>query len=85
MPEFSSTGANNFSVTLFADGQVNFDYGSVTATDGLIGATPGNGAVSMPVDFSAVGGGDVVDSLVELFGFGNPYDLGNPDSLTFTQ
>jgi hypothetical protein len=84
VPEFFSTGANNFSVTLYSSGQVDFDYGSVTATDGLIGATPGNGAASMPVDLSAVGGGDVVDSLVELFGFGNPYDLGNPDSLTFT-
>ena len=84
VPEFFSTGANNFSVTLHADGQVDFDYGSVTATDGLIGATPGNGAVAMPVDLSAVGGGLVSDSLVELFGFGNPYDLGNPDSLTFT-
>lgn len=85
VPEFFIGGANNFSVTLYADGQVNFDYGSVTATDGLIGATPGNGALSTPVDFSVVGGGDVVDSLVELFGFGNPYDLGDPDSLTFTQ
>ena len=85
VPEFSATGANNFSVTLYPDGPVEFDYGSVTATDGLIGATPGNGAVSTPVDLSNVGGGDVIDSLVELFGFGNPYDLGNPDSLTFSQ
>jgi hypothetical protein len=85
VPEFLATGANNFSVTLYSDGPVEFDYGSVTATDGLIGATPGGGALSTPVDLSAVGGGDVIDSLVELFGFGNPYDLGNPDSLTFTQ
>ena len=85
VPEFFTTGANNFSVTLHADGQVDFDYGSVTATDGLIGATPGNGALSMSVDLSVLGGGDVSDSLVELFGFGNPYDLGNPDSLTFSQ
>ncbi|MGB5411885.1 MAG: hypothetical protein WBN09_10180 [Woeseiaceae bacterium] len=73
VPEFSGTGANNFSVTPHSDGQVDFDYGSVTATDGLVGVTPGNGATSMPVDFSAVGGGDVVASLVDLFGFGNPY------------
>ena len=85
VPEFFTTGANNFSVTFHSDGQVDFDYGSVTATDGLIGATPGNGAIAMPVDLSAVGGGLVSDSLVELFSFGNPYDLGNPDSLTFSQ
>ena len=77
-------GSNNFSVTLFSDGTVNFDYGSVTASDGLIGATPGGGATGTPVDLSAVGGGKVSDSVHELFNSSNPYDLGNPDALTFT-
>jgi hypothetical protein len=84
VPEFFSTGANNFSVTLFADGTVNFDYGSVTASDGLIGATPGGGAIGTAVNLSAVGGGKVSDSVHELFNFSSPYDLGNPDALTFT-
>lgn len=84
VPEFFSSGANNFSVTLFSDGTVNFDYGSVTASDGLIGATPGGGATGTPVDLSAVGGGKVTDSVHELFNFSNPYDLGDPDALTFT-
>ena len=84
VPEWFSSGANNFSVTLFSDGTVHFDYGSVTATDGLIGATPGGGATGTPVDLSAVGGGAISESAHELFNFSNPYDLGDPDALTFT-
>jgi hypothetical protein len=84
VPEFFASGANNFSVTLFSDGTVNFDYGSVTASDALIGATPGGGALGTPVDLSAVGGGKVSESVHELFNFSSPYDLGNPDALTFT-
>jgi hypothetical protein len=84
VPEFFSTGANNFSVTLFSDGTVNFDYGSVSASDGLIGATPGGGAPGTPTDLSVVGGGKVSDSVHEQFTFGSPYDLANPDALTFT-
>jgi hypothetical protein len=84
VPEFFAAGANNFSVTLFSDGTVHFDYGSVSAADGLIGATPGGGATGAPVDLSAVGGGKVSDSVHELFTVSSPYDLGNPDALTFT-
>lgn len=84
VPEWGGIGANNFSVTLRSDGTVDYDYGSVTVTGAIIGTAAGNGAPSTPVDLSAIGGGVISDSPLEEFTLGNPYDLGNPDALSFT-
>lgn len=84
VPEFISTGSNTFQVTLFASGDVEIAYGDVSATDGLVGVTGGGGAVSTATDFSATGGGTIGDSPVELFNFGNPYDLPVGQILGFT-
>lgn len=80
----TGVGANNFSVTLHSDGTIDFDYGSVTAPGSIIGTAIGNGALSTPVDLSATGGGSISTSPVEDFTLGTPYDLGDPDALTFT-
>lgn len=82
VPEFFDTGANNFSVTLFSNGEVHFDYGSVTATDGIAGVAEGGGEASTATDLSATGGGAISDSPVEVFNVGNPNDLSN-DNLSF--
>lgn len=84
VPEFAGVGANNFSVTLHSDGQVDYDYGSVTATTPLVGAAEGGGEASAATDMSVTGGGDISDSPVEDFVSTGGYDLGNPDALTFT-
>ena len=84
VPEFGGFGANNFSVTLFSNGDVQYDYGSVTASTPLVGAAEGGGESSTATDFSAAGGGNISDSPVELFTFGSPFDFSNPDTLVFT-
>ena len=84
IPEWPNFGANNFSITLYADGNIDYDYGSVTATTGIIGTAQGNGAVSTPIDLSVVGGGMIGNSPMEEFDFTKPYDLGDPDALSFT-
>jgi hypothetical protein len=84
VPEFFASTTNTFSVTLTSSGNVRFDYGSVAASDGLVGTTPGGGTPGMPVDLSAVGGGSISASPYELFNFSSPYDLADPDTLTFT-
>jgi hypothetical protein len=43
VPEFFSTGANSFTVTLFPDGTIGVDYGALSANDGIAGVTPGGG------------------------------------------
>jgi len=44
VPEFFSTGANTFMVTLRDDGTYTIEYGAISATDGIAGSTEGNGA-----------------------------------------
>ena len=83
VPEFGGFGANNFSVTMFSNGQVQYDYGSVTATTPLVGAAEGGGAPSTATDFSVDGGGDIDDSPVEDFVSTGGYDLGSPNTLVF--
>ncbi len=80
----TGVGANNFSVTLHSDGTIDFDYGSVTAAGSIVGTATGNGAMSTPADLSATGGGSIGTSPVEEFTLDNPYDLANPDALSFT-
>ncbi len=45
VPEFFSTGSNSFEITLRADGSFDVVYGTITASDGIAGRTPGGGAV----------------------------------------
>ena len=76
VPEFFSTGANTFSVTLRADGSVTIAYGAVSATDGLVGVTEGGGAVDPgETDLSAGGSFPVLGTTYEQFTFGDPFDL----------
>ena len=77
VPEFFNTGANNFAVTLRADGRVTIGYGSVTASDGMVGVTEGGGAADLgPTDLSAGSTYPVTGTTYELFNFGNSFDLG---------
>lgn len=77
VPEFFSTGANNFSVTLAADGSVTIAYGSVTALDGIVGVTEGGGAADPgETDLSAGGPFLAVGTTYERFtGSSDPFDL----------
>ena len=67
-----------------SSGSVQYDYGSVTAFDPLVGAAEGNGEPSTATDFSATGGGAISDSPVEDFFFTGGYDFSNPQTLSFT-
>lgn len=78
VPEYFNVGSNSFSLTLHADGTYDMDYGDISATDGLAGRSPGNGAADYgPTDLSAepqpIGVG--LDTVYELFLGGN--DLAN--------
>ena len=84
VPEFPAVGSNTFSITLYSNGDVDYDYGSVSATSGIIGTAQGNGTPSTAVDLSATGGGSISTSPVEEFADPSFYDLGNPDALSFT-
>jgi hypothetical protein len=76
VPEFISTGANSFSVTLRADGSVTIEYGLVSANDGLVGLTEGGFAANPgETDLSAATSLSVVGTTYELFIFGDPFDL----------
>ncbi|MCY3775171.1 MAG: matrixin family metalloprotease [Candidatus Aminicenantes bacterium] len=61
VPEFALAGTrpgNDFSVTLFANGDILLDYGQVNVTpdpediQAIVGITPGSGATARIVDFS---------------------------------
>ncbi len=57
VPEFFADGANTFSITLFSSGNIDFTFGSMTSNDGIVGVSPGGGAVDPgPTDFSARSG-----------------------------
>jgi hypothetical protein len=85
VPEFISTGANTFSVTLFDTGDFVITYGDVSATDGLAGASEGGGAADPgATDLSANGPYSKSGTTYELFNGGNPNDLDNT-VLTFDQ
>jgi hypothetical protein len=76
VPEFTTTGANTFSVVFDADGNVNLDYGPISAVDGLAGVTEGGGAADNGgSDLTADGPFSVTGTTYEIFGVGNPNDL----------
>ncbi len=84
VPEFFSTSGNTFSVTLNSSGQVDVNYGVISAVDGLAGVTEGGGAtdpgstdISMATVLSATG------TTYELFSFSNANDLSGK-SLSYT-
>ncbi|RMH22522.1 MAG: hypothetical protein D6696_02975 [Acidobacteria bacterium] len=78
VPEFFSTGANNFTVTLTcADGSIDVAYGSVTANDGIAGVSPGGGA-SDPGESDLSSGGPFSATGVtyeQFTGLADPFDL----------
>ncbi|HXF05790.1 MAG TPA: M36 family metallopeptidase [Blastocatellia bacterium] len=53
VPEFSTTNSNTVQLTLTADGTIEISFNGVTATDGLVGLSPGLGNSPVRhVDFS---------------------------------
>ena len=76
VPEFVSTGSNSFDITLAADGTVTIAYGAVSATDGLVGVTPGGGSADPgETDLSAALSLSVNGTTYEQFGTGDAFDL----------
>ncbi len=83
VPEWFSTGANTFSVTLNVSGAVTIDYGSVSVSDALVGITEGGGAAGGSMDLSGLPQPlPVVGTTFQLFTFGDPFDLSG-SSLSF--
>ena len=77
VPEFITTGANTFSVVFDVNGNVNIDLTALTAPDGLVGITEGNGAADPgETDLSAAGPLPVAGTTYEIFTFGETNDLG---------
>ncbi len=76
VPEFISTGANTFSVTLESSGRITIAYGDVTAGDGIVGVTPGGGAADPgETDLSAGGPFSAAGTTYEQFT--GDFDLDN--------
>jgi hypothetical protein len=83
VPEFFASGANTFSVTLSSDGSIEIVYGTLTATDGLVGVTEGGGAGDPgETDLSANPNQSASGTTYEIFTAGDN-DL-DGETLTFT-
>jgi hypothetical protein len=73
-----STGANTFRCNFGLTGQILFDYGPMTAQDGLVGCSPGSNldpvgaAVNLSLSNNAVNPGSAV---YELFTASSPNDV----------
>ncbi|MFQ5720760.1 MAG: hypothetical protein ACE5IK_14575, partial [Acidobacteriota bacterium] len=68
VPEFFGTAGITFSIELHADGEIRFVYGVNGANDGIVGISPGNGAVDPgPLDLSASGSLTAVGTTYDLF------------------
>ena len=77
MPEWFNAGANTFSVTLEEGGDYSIAYGSVSVLDGIVGTTPGGGAIDPgETDLSAGGPFNRAGATYERFaGPSDPFDL----------
>jgi hypothetical protein len=76
VPEFYSTGANTFSVTLHATGEITVEYGATNGSDGLAGVTEGGGAADPgEVDLSSSGTWPGTGTTYEQFTFGDYFDM----------
>ncbi|MEO1334460.1 MAG: hypothetical protein AAFV29_02410 [Myxococcota bacterium] len=82
VPEFFATTGNSFKITLTPDGGVSVVYGSIAATDGIAGVSPGGGASDPGSTDLSEGGLSVFGVTYEQFGFANPNDLGD-STLTY--
>ena len=83
MPEFPATGANTFAVIFDSAGNIQFDYGALTATGGLAGITEGGG-VADPGESDLTAGGPfpIGGTTYEYFSDAGDNDLANT-SVTF--
>jgi hypothetical protein len=71
IPEFFSTGANTFWVTMSANGDVTITYGTTNGNDGIVGVTEGGGATDPgETDLSAAGSLSAVGTTYEEFATG---------------
>lgn len=80
VPEYPAAGANTFTYTLRPNGTYSVDYGACSATDGLVGHSPGVGLATDPgeIDISAAAQpimGAPRDAVYELFT--GDFDLAN--------
>ena len=68
VPEFPNSGSNTFSVVFDVLGNIQFDYGALSAPDGLVGITQGNGAAfTAPLDLSTGGPFPILGTTYEIF------------------
>ncbi len=76
VPEFYSTGANTFAVTLHATGEITVVYGATNGSDALVGITEGGGATDPgEVDLSSSGTWPGTGTTYELFTSGDYFDM----------
>lgn len=82
VPEYPSTGANTFSVTLRPDGTHSVDYGAMTSADGIAGTSPGGvcgvfdpGGIDLSVAAQPIQGPACAIVYEQFTTFGNPNDL----------
>ena len=69
VPEFLSSGTNYFTVDLDAKGNVRIDYGATNRSDGIVGVSPGGGAVDPgPTDLSRAPALSVAGTTYQTFG-----------------
>jgi len=76
IPEFFFGGSNNFSVTLSDSGQVDIEYGGLTAPTGIAGVSAGDSSTGTAVDFSSATNWPGAGTTYEEFVFGlSEFDL----------
>lgn len=79
VPEFSNFGMNTMQIILFLDGRIQIGYREMSATDGLVGVSPGGNPLFLAVDFTQDTPVDTPGpfAIFELFGgpMNNPLDL----------
>lgn len=78
VPEYYSTGSNTFSITIYANGNIDITFESMSLLDGIVGISAGGGVVDPgPTDFASVPGPfSASETRYEQFlSSGNPFDL----------